>query len=528
MAEPVTLENAVRLSHSKLWDIQRRYFEHTGPAAWATSEVPHYVTTNAFLARAYARVYAAYFDDAMASGGAHPLGTIDPAEPFRVIELGAGHGRLGFLLARELADLGRARGVKFQVVLTDFTEANVSWWLGHPDLRPLLDAGVADVALFDADNPGPLRLRVSGQVLEPGSVHNPMGVVSNYVVDTLRQDAFVFQEGRIQEIQVQAALPAGSAMSADDPEASKEVLLLHKRVPATLPVYHDPVLDGILERYRDGLQNSEVLVPVGAIRAVRYLLRVAGGRLCVLAGDKAYRKQADLEGRQIGDLVKHGSFSMMANFDGVAQALAPFGGVSLHHTNRYTRFTVSVLAATGPEGSRAHGLGRTREAFETWIDTFGPAEYHRLYKLWKEEMGAEPSLPLILLFIRLSGFDPSAFTRFSDRILDLVPAAGKAVQDDVAACLDRVVERTYVLNPKDDVRFSAARVYFRLGRFADAGVQFERVTRDSPDRKTGWFNLGLCQESLGRPDEARRSWQRALELDPKYSRAREALDRLSG
>lgn len=509
MAEPTVLEAPTRLSDSVVWDIQRRYFESAGQRAWSAGVVPHYITTNAYIARCYARLIAAWAED---------QAELNRDEPLYVVELGAGSGKLGFLLSLELATLAHDRDLpSFCVVITDFAAANVEAWLEHPDLRPAFEAGRLDCATFDADDPGPLTLRHSGRALGPEPVANPIVAVANYVVDTLRQDAFAIKDGLLQEILVQASLPADADHSADDPEASRSVTLTKSRAPAKLPVYNDDALDGLLERYLGALNKAEILVPVGAIRALRQLADLADGRLCVIAGDKGFRKPLDLERRALGELVKHGSFSMMANLDAVAHVL---GGVSLFHDNRYTRFTIGAMSTVGG------ALTRFRGAFRDHINDFGPAEYHRLFKIARQEWKEAP-IPLILLLIRLSGYDPVVFARWSQTLLEEGGDAGAALQHDIALCLEQVLDRTYEVSRSDDVRFVGGRIYFRLGRYVEAGAQFERAVQLTPDRRAAWFNLGLCYERTGRPADARRCFETAVELDPDYERARSALARVS-
>ena len=48
------LQSRQRLSRSLLWQLQRRYFAQAGLDAWRSGTVPHYVTSNPFIARAYA------------------------------------------------------------------------------------------------------------------------------------------------------------------------------------------------------------------------------------------------------------------------------------------------------------------------------------------------------------------------------------------------------------------------------------------------------------------------------------------
>jgi hypothetical protein len=91
------VEEPRRLSASRLWEIQRRYFEQAGVGAWSGGTVPTYVTTNAFIARAYARVVAAYLRDRRQAG------YCGAAEPAYIVELGAGSGRLAYHFLKRLA-----------------------------------------------------------------------------------------------------------------------------------------------------------------------------------------------------------------------------------------------------------------------------------------------------------------------------------------------------------------------------------------------------------------------------------------
>lgn len=58
-----------------------------GVNAWLSGTVPSFITTNNFIARAYARVIAAFLRETFAG--------IESEECVYVIELGAGHGKFG-------------------------------------------------------------------------------------------------------------------------------------------------------------------------------------------------------------------------------------------------------------------------------------------------------------------------------------------------------------------------------------------------------------------------------------------------
>jgi hypothetical protein len=482
--------------------------------------VPHYITGNAVVASSYAAVIAAFIEDAIALGPDHPLGRIDPGRPIDVVELGSGAGRNGFMLARALAEIGRARGLpRFRVILTDFTETNVTAWARRPELVRLAKAGLVDFAIFDADAPAPMALRHSGEQVGGGGA-NPLIIVANYVLDTLRQDAFDVRDGRLLELRYRARLPA--ERDPESPDASAYVEVDRKGVPVEPPHYGDALLDGLLARYRDGLRRAEVLIPVGGLAALRALLDASGGRGALLAGDKGYPRLLDLDRRAVGNPAKHGSFSFMVNFDAIGALAEHHGGFALTESARHTRFTVAAFAFTG--GVPAD-LPRFRHAFTDRIDRFGPSSYHRLFKAVRD-LDPPPTLDALLVLLRVADYDPVMFARFGDLLLTQAPKADADTRHEVGLVVDAVLERTYPVGPKDDALFIAARLLFSMGRQAEAGVLFERVTREQPSRRAGWYNLGTCLEIQGDRPGARAAYARAVEVDPGYKKAGEALARL--
>ena len=103
-AQPETdepLEEPKPLSQSVLWSLQRAYFERAGIAAWSAGAVPMWVTSNPFIAAAYARVVRAFLHDWEAGPGGSAL---DPGQPVYVVELGAGSGRFAYHFLRRLTD----------------------------------------------------------------------------------------------------------------------------------------------------------------------------------------------------------------------------------------------------------------------------------------------------------------------------------------------------------------------------------------------------------------------------------------
>src|SRR5207244_1264839 len=104
----------------------------------------------------------------------------------------------------------------------------------------------------------------------------------------------------------------------DDPELITRVEHSWERRPVAGEAYGDPDLDRILAGYRERLSSGVVLFPAVALRCVRNLARLSGGRLLLLSGDKGYSRE-ELLGGEEPTLAVHGSFSLMVNYHAIGQ-----------------------------------------------------------------------------------------------------------------------------------------------------------------------------------------------------------------
>src|ERR671933_153330 len=148
-AATYVLEQDQRLSRSLLWQLQRRFFDAQGPNAWLQDGgVPHYITTNPYIARSYARVALGFLRDCRAVAPGDPtFAPLDPTQPVYVVELGHGPGRFGHAFLTQFLDLlarSSLKGIPIQYVMTDVAESNVTHWRTHPSLQPFVAAGQLD------------------------------------------------------------------------------------------------------------------------------------------------------------------------------------------------------------------------------------------------------------------------------------------------------------------------------------------------------------------------------------------------
>ena len=65
-----------------------------------------------------------------------------------------------------------------------------------------------------------------------------------------------------------------------------------------------------------------------------------------------------------------------------------------------------------------------------------------------------------------------------------------------------------------EIRFEYAVTLMRLSRWVDAVHTLRVVVAQQPDHGHGWYNLAVAHQALGHLAEARRAWDRAVELLP--------------
>ena len=178
----VTLEQHKRFSESALWRMQRDYFEKEGINAWV-SQVPFYITSNPFIAASYAKIAMSFMRDWIK---AHPESA---EQTFYFLELGTGSGRFSYLFVKALLALMKSlnnTSSRFCYVMTDFTKHNMQYWQSHDALKPYIEQGLIDFALYDMEGERPITLINQNKRLSSDLIKNPLIVFANYIFDTIR------------------------------------------------------------------------------------------------------------------------------------------------------------------------------------------------------------------------------------------------------------------------------------------------------------------------------------------------------
>ncbi len=518
------LERGKRLSDSLVWGLQRSFYSRRGEQAWLTDRIPYYITSNPFIARAYVQVVLGWHQDCAAAEA--PAGPLDRSAPLYTLELAAGSGRFAFLFLKKLQQLLREPpafdGPPVCYVMSDLAPANVAAWRANERLKPFVEAGLLDFAVFDLERDRELELLHSGRTLSAATLRNPLAVVANYTFDTTAQDVFWVKEGVLQEGLVTVA-SSRREESLADPEVLQRVSTRYELRPARRDYYEDEAMNRVLAGYAGRLGDTSFVFPVGALKGINNLISLSGGRLLLLSGDKGYSHEDELVGRGDPQLTLHAGqcFSMMVNYHAIGLYFRERGGFARHTATRDKRLKVSAFQLGGSEPE----FLRTGSAFRQALAGFGPCEYYALVAAVRKELKA-PSLDLMLALLKLADWDPHLLHDFAASLAEQVKKAPPGLRQELVQGLQKGAELFYPMD--QDLPFELGRLYAALDRPADALRCYLESLRLYKDHPATLFNAGLCFYRLQRPREALELMEKALQLKEGYAPAREWRLRIQG
>jgi tetratricopeptide (TPR) repeat protein len=127
----------------------------------------------------------------------------------------------------------------------------------------------------------------------------------------------------------------------------------------------------------------------------------------------------------------------------------------------------------------------------------------------------------IARFKKVLELEPKNYHALS--MIGRILASNKTKLDDAVLYLNQAIE----INPSDfESRFYLARIYALKGDVKQSLAQFAVIFQAEPRYAVYHYELGRILEGGKAMDQAKREYQRALQLNPNLSQAKEALERL--
>lgn len=229
----------------QLFSLQTEFYDDQGLGSWACGMVPQFITSNAWVAAAYAETIISSW-----APYAQATSAVDVAPRFTILELGAGsgklaHGLLRVLLPRADALLGRRCASRIRYIMTDAAPSVVRGWMQQPQLMAFARAGLMDFAVLAAERSEwaaeGIKLLYSGELWRPweeaacgatagsaqpraeaggsaattssahAAVHPPVIAIAGYVLDSLPLDVWRVQAGSARSTAAGSSSDAGAA-----------------------------------------------------------------------------------------------------------------------------------------------------------------------------------------------------------------------------------------------------------------------------------------------------------------------------
>ena len=505
------------LSECALWELQRRFFTDEGIDAW-DAQVPFYITSNPAIANGYATMMLRFMQDWSRCPA------YNAAEPFYLIELGAGSGRFGFYAVRRLLELREQLGLealRFCYVLTDFAAANVDYWPEHPAWQPFIEQRCVDFARFDVEHDRCLTLRQSGVTLGQGAnaPANPCVFVANYLFDSLPHDLFRLTGGELQ-----IAL-AGLQTGGTDVEASvekKATRLEQTQLEFTWQKVDDAcygveAFDRILRTYRHEcgtLDNRHFIFPIGALRCLDHLTSLSQGPYLLLATDKGDCQLSRVMYPRMPAISEHGSISIAVNFHALVHYLRNNGGDSRVPSLRPGIANVALLA-----GADFTALPETRRAVDDYLGRYSPGVVFTLYSYIRDTAGQCPPDTFVALMI-LCDWDPHIFNKYFATLLAKLPECSELTRDTLIAGMPAVAGHFYYMPGAVDTLAQIALLLQMLEHYEQALAYYQQSINYFGSSDRICYNCGLCHYYLSEIALAAEQFERALQLNPDLDCAR--------
>lgn len=504
----VMIEQDKRLSQSSIWRMQREYFHKEGIQAWV-SQVPFYITSNPFIANTYAKMMLGFILDWTEQNPKAKNHT------FYILELGTGSGRFSFYFVKMLSEMLQGLkkdDIKICYVMSDFTENNVQYWETHPALKPYIERGLIDFALYNMEEEDPIVLIKQKITLNEKTLVNPLTVFANYIFDTITQDTFSVKNNQLHELLLTLSTEQKN-MKDGQPVNMEEISVDYSSKEIKGGYYGDPVLDSILDEYKNNLNETSFLFPIGSFHAIEYLKKISNEKLLIISTDKGYNTLESLDYLNNPSILFHGSFSLMVNFHALAQYFKNTGGDAVLQQARK-----GIKTCVFSSGFKLSDLPAMKLATDEELHGFSPGDYFILHTRMSEAF-QECSLSTLAAHMQLTLWDPHMYLKLTNYIISKLEKEDAETVQFLAYNMPKLASNYYYMPQSQCILFDIGIFYHAIKQYQEAANYYLQSQPYIGEQFNLYYNLALCQHHLGDNTTALANFKKALEINPKATEA---------
>lgn len=483
------VETKVPFSQSLIWQLNRNFYKDKGINAWSEDIVPHHMTSNSYVGKTYAELIFACLKDLAAKGNLDDI--------VYILELGAGHGRLGFHILKHLKKLTdplKGRIPQFCYILSDIVEDNLTFFSEHKQFKSYFEEGILDVSYFDAVESNHLYLRKSKKKIEEKQLQQPIIAIANYFFDSIPSELYFIKDQSIFNCEVSVKYDT-NPNEMNSVSLIKNMMLTFSNKKLEHPIFGDAALDNILEKYKFFNSETYIYFPKISLECLTSLKSLSNEGLVLLTMDKGFHELSELANMKEPDIVKHGSFSFWVNYHALSEfCLSQKGKVFFPRLSNFHLEMGCLLFADD-----ANSYIETSIAYDKVVDEFGPDDFNSIKQLAYSSVAELKMMDLIVLY-RLSAYDSTFFIKLLPRLKQVKQNITYKERKRLAQTLHIIWDRYFFINEQTDISYELAGLFYDLGYYSDALKYFHYSIDNFGDKMDVFYNQALCYYQL-RNDE---------------------------
>jgi tetratricopeptide (TPR) repeat protein len=123
----------------------------------------------------------------------------------------------------------------------------------------------------------------------------------------------------------------------------------------------------------------------------------------------------------------------------------------------------------------------------------------------------------MISFLRFTDWDADLFNTFSIPIVDKLKEINAFSREALKEGLIKLWQGYFYTETNTDIIAEIGRVLISINEYEMAREKYELFNKVRKDNAVGLNNLGVCLVNLGRGEEAKALFERALEIEPDFS-----------
>jgi hypothetical protein len=517
-----TIQQPTRLSQSSLWEIQEQCFINKGLSAW-DNEVPFYISNNAFIGHHYADLICKYLLDYKSINNSFPTS-------ITILEVGGGPGKFAFHFLKKFKKLLKEYKIdqNFVYVFSDIVDKNLENISNQSIFEEYISNDELDYGNFNLRTDTDFKLQRSNKLFSE-LVDGPCIVIANYAFDCLPHDGFVTEDGKLGQMELQLK----SRFKNFDVEKIKYIndvnLAFTTEIVDSNDYYQDPRLQNTLQEYiakfKGGIGNF--LFPTGACDFTDKLKKITNNNYLLLVGDKGFSEESRITSWNSRYRCTYdGCYSFAVNFDVLGKYIKANGGDSLLSSNENV-FKVNVFLSNGC----LNDFTLLQQYYKNYIDVIGPCDMCEFY----EEFHVHSSrftLTMLLSYLKLSYWDPQAYSSIHSRLLELLPDCDDLILEEILMHVNKVKENLYPIKLECDVYILLSEFYtqfpIKKQENIDLALSMAQLSAKIFNQPFAYCLQGALYEDKSNTALAIDCYRKGLSLNKKDILAKQRLRTLTG